>query len=66
MNSDGFLFNTREIKICIFIVVLTIFGLENRQIVTKKSKYILLITFVMCQFSYNASIMTRGLKPIES
>jgi hypothetical protein len=61
-----FLGNAMRIKKNISISILIVFDLKSRLFVIKKPKYILLITFVMCQFSYNASIMTRRLKPIES
>ena len=66
LEGFGFLCNAMRIKKNISIWILTVFDLKSRQFVIKKPKYILLITFVMCQFSYTASIMTRRLKPIES
>jgi len=66
LEGFGFLCNAMRIKKNISIWILTVFDLKSRQFVIKKPKYILLITFVMCQFSYIASIMTRRLKPIES
>ena len=66
LEGFGFLCNAMRIKKNISIWILAVFDLKSRQFVIKKPKYILLITFVMCQFSYTASMMTRRLKPIES